>query len=82
VLEQDFGTAVRNSAVPLGLVNSRRDDVRGVVRDPRFPRTLSSLELGPLDQSSEQPVAQAAAAPACAVALVAGGYLARAGRGR
>ncbi len=78
---QDFGTTVSNSAIPLELVNSRRDACSGRAR-PRFPRTLSGLELGPLDQSSEEPVAQAAATPGCAVALLAWGYLARDGAGR
>jgi hypothetical protein len=57
--------------------------VRRVVRDLRSPRPLSGLELGPPDQGSfEGPVAQAAAAPGCAVAFLARGYLARAGLGR
>jgi hypothetical protein len=54
---------------------------RGRAR-PRFPRTLSRLELGPLDQSSSEPLARAAATPGCAVALLAWGCLARAGLGR
>jgi hypothetical protein len=48
--------------------------VRGVVRDLRSPRPVSDLELGPLDQvSDEGPGAQAAATPGCAVAFLAWG---------
>jgi hypothetical protein len=56
--------------------------VLGVVRAPRAPRPLSGLELGLLDQGSQEPAAQAAAPPGCAVALVAWGDLARADLGR
>jgi hypothetical protein len=56
--------------------------VLGVVRDLWSPRPLSGLELGPLDPGSQEPVAQAAAPPGCAVALVAWGWLARGGLGR
>jgi hypothetical protein len=57
--------------------------VLGIVGDLRSPRPLSGLELGPLDQGSEEgPVAQAAAPPGCAVAFLAWEELARAGRGR
>jgi hypothetical protein len=76
MLEQDLGTSVRNSAIPLGFANSGWDDVLGVVCNLHSPRLVSGLQLGP------QPVAQAAAIPGCAVALMAWGSLARAGRGR
>jgi hypothetical protein len=57
--------------------------VRGVVRDLRSPRSVSGLELGPLDPvSDEGRGAQAAATPGCAVAFLAWGELARAGLGR
>jgi hypothetical protein len=54
----------------------------GVVRDLWSPRPLRGLELGPLDPVNQEPVAQAAAPPGCAVALVARGELARGGLGR
>jgi hypothetical protein len=54
VLEQDFHTAVRNSASPLGCVNSARADVRGVVRDPSSARPFGGLELGALEQVSDE----------------------------
>ena len=54
----------------------------GVVRDLWSPRPLSGLELGPLDPVNQEPVAQAAAPPGCAVALLAWGELARGGLGR
>jgi hypothetical protein len=63
-------------------VNSETGDVRGVVGALQSLRPVSSLQLGLLDQISEQPVAQAAAAPGCAVAFLAWGELARAGLGR
>ena len=67
----------------MGLVNSGTADVLGIVGDLRSPRPLSGLELGPLDQGSEEgPVVQAAATPGCAVAFLAWGELARAGLGR
>jgi hypothetical protein len=80
--EQNFGTAVRNNAGPLGLVNSGRGDVLGVVRDLWSPRPLSGLELGPLDPVNQEPVTQAAAPQGCAIALLAWGELARGGLGR
>jgi hypothetical protein len=64
-------------------VNPGRNDVRGVVRDLRSPRSVSGLELGPLDPvSDEGRGAQAAATLGCAVAFLAWGELARAGLGR
>ena len=56
--------------------------MRGVVRALQSLRPVSGLQLGLLDQGSAEPLAQAAAAPGWAVALMAGGSLARAGRGR
>src|SRR5215218_3918471 len=80
--EQNFGTAARNNAGPLGLVNSGRGDMLGVVRDLWSPRPLRGLELGPLDPGSQEPVTQAAAPAGCAVAFLAWGWLARGGLGR
>jgi hypothetical protein len=55
--------------------------VLGVVRDLWSPRPVSGLELGPLDPVNQEPVAQAAAAPGYAAALLAWGQLARGGLG-
>jgi hypothetical protein len=56
--------------------------VLGVVRDLWSPRPVSGLELGPLDQGSQEPVAQATAPPGWAAAFLAWGELARGGLGR
>jgi len=52
-------------------VNSARADVRGVVRDPSSARPFGGLELGVLEQvSDEELVARAEATPGSAVALL------------